>query len=336
MYYNFNQLLTRNAFLNFVIGERGCGKTYAAKKLGVTDFIKNEHQFVYIRRYKTELDTACNSFFKDLQENNDFDDLALTSKKRKGHYVFEMDGQEIGYGIALTTSAILKSTAFPKVKNIFFDEFLINQGSAYHYLSDEVTQFLELIETISRMRDVRIFMLGNATTITNPYFAYFNVGLPYNSEYKSFKNGLICVNYIKNYEYRTAKKASKLGKLVDGTDYGSYAIDNEFLYDDNSFIQKKSPVSKFWGALIIDGIHIGIWRDFKTGFIYLSNHYDPSSPLTFACSIKDHKLNTIFMQYRKNPYIKLITDGFCNGIVYFENQNVKNLTIKLINKCLSR
>lgn len=336
MYYNYNNLISRNALLNFVIGERGVGKTFGIKKYCITDFIKNEHEFVYIRRFKTELATACSTFFKDLQENNCFDDLALTVKKEKEYYRFEMDRQTIGYGVALTTASILKSTAFPKVKNIIFDEFLINQGTAYHYLSDEVTQFLELMETIGRLRDIRIYMLGNATTITNPYFAYFNLTLPYGSEYKMFKNNLICVNYIKNNEYRQAKRASKFGKLIDGTDYGSYAIDNEFLYDDNSFIQKKTPVSKFCSTLIIDGKNIGIWKDFKTGNMYLSEHFDPKSPLLFACSIKEHNLNTKFIYYKKNPYIKSIIEHFSNGMLFFENQKVKNYVIKLINKCIAR
>lgn len=336
MYYNYDKLLSRNSFLNFVIGERGVGKTLGAKKFCVTDFIKNGHEFVYIRRYKTELDKACSGFFKDLQACGYFDDLALTVKKDKGIYKFEMDGQVIGYGIALTTSVILKSTAFPNVKNVVYDEFLINQGTSYRYLTDEVTQFLEVIESIGRLRDLRIFLLGNATTVSNPYFAYFDLTLPYNSEFKMFKDGLICVNYIRNEEYRKAKRESKLGKLIDGTDYGSYAIDNKFLFDNNSFIAKKTSVSKFWATLIIDGTSVGIWRDFKTGFIYMSQQHDPNSPLQFACTLNDHKTNTIFLYYRKNPYVKLILSAFNIGGLYFENQNIKNLCIKLINKCIAR
>lgn len=336
MYYNYDKILSRNALMNFIIGERGVGKTLGAKKFCVSDFIKNNHEFVYVRRYKTELDKSCKGFFDDLQACGYFDDLCLSVKKDKGIYRFEMDGQTIGYGVALTTSVILKSTAFPNVKNIIYDEFLINQGTSYRYLSDEVTQFLELIESIGRLRDLRIFLLGNATTITNPYFAYFDLTLPYGSEFKMFKNGLICVNYIKNPEYRKAKRESRFGKLIDGTDYGDYAIDNKFLFDNDSFIAKKTPISKFWAVLIIDGVTIGIWRDFKTGSIYLSSQYDPNTALKFACTIKDHKTNTIFMYYRKNPYVKLILDSFNMASLYFENQIIKNQVMRLINKCISR
>lgn len=61
-----------------------------------------------------------------------------------------------GYACSLTSAQSLKSVNFNRVKNIIFDEFIAEDG---RYLSNEVHKFLSLIETIARMRDVRIFML---------------------------------------------------------------------------------------------------------------------------------------------------------------------------------
>ena len=61
---------------------------------------------------------------------------------------------------------------------------------------------LDLIETVARLRDIQVIFLGNALSITNPYFAYWDLELPYNSEFKTFKDGMIVVNYAKNEEYR--------------------------------------------------------------------------------------------------------------------------------------
>lgn len=58
-------------------------------------------------------------------------------------------------------------------------------------------------------------MLANAVTITNPYFLYFDLKLPYNSDIALYKNGLILVQYMKNEEYREIKKKSRFGKLVE-------------------------------------------------------------------------------------------------------------------------
>lgn len=65
------------------------------------------------------------------------------------------------------------------------------------------------------MRNIRVFLLANSVTITNPYFLYFDLSLPYNNDIKTFKNGLILVQYMKNEEYREEKKKSRFGQLVE-------------------------------------------------------------------------------------------------------------------------
>ena len=83
-----------------------------------------------------------------------------------------------GFVLPLSVANILKSTSFNKVSTIIFDEFIIDKG-CYRYLANEVEQFLDMVETIARLRDVRVLFLGNAISVTNPYFTYFNLTLPY-------------------------------------------------------------------------------------------------------------------------------------------------------------
>ena len=141
--------------------------------------------------------------------------------------------------MTLATSQDLKSTNFSKVTTIIFDEFLIEPGQKKYYLKDEVFVLLNLIETIARMRDVHVYLLANATSIVNPYFLYFDIHLPYNSDIKTYKDNLILVQYLKNEEYREAKKNSKFGKLISGTSFENYAVDNQFISDNANFIAKK-------------------------------------------------------------------------------------------------
>lgn len=102
------------------------------------------------------------------------------------------------------------------------------------------------------MRDIRVFLLANSVTITNPYFIYFDLKLPFNSDIVTYKNGLILVQYMKNEEYREEKRKSKFGQLVAGTSYEKYAIDNKFIMDNSSFIEKKQGSSKFSFAFIYE------------------------------------------------------------------------------------
>lgn len=118
--------------------------------------------------------------------------------------------------------------------------------------------FYGLIETIARTRDVKIFMLANAVTTTNPYFLYFDLHLPYNNDIVTFKDGLILVQYMKNEEFRELKKKTKFGKLISGTSFEKYAIDNQFMLDNKNFIMKKLGTSKFSFAFTYK--RRNIWR----------------------------------------------------------------------------
>ena len=334
LYYNFDKLFSYSkALLLFVIGERGVGKTFNAKVAVLKKYLKTGEQFIYIRRYKTELDSALATFWSDLQSNGYFEDYDLQVKKSKMLTTFLCNGEVCGYAVPLSTANILKSTAFPLVKTIIFDEFLIDDGGLYKYLKNEVNLMLDLIETVGRLRDVQVIFLGNAISVTNPYFAYWDLDLPYNSEFKSFKDGMIVVNYIKNEEYRKVKKESKFGKLIEGTNYGKYAIDNQMLKDNAHFVEKRPSDAKFFGLLIINGMNVGIWNS-KNGHLYMSEKYEPNTVHKFACDYNDHTEDTVFVNARENFYLSLCIRYYKQGLLRFENQNLKNICTKLLNKCI--
>ena len=336
LYYNFDKLFSYTGWIfAFVIGERGTGKSFNSKVAVLNKFLKTGEQFVYIRRYKTELDSALNNFWDDLQENGYFEDYDLEVKKNKMITKFTCNGEVCGYAIPLSTSNILKSTAFPKVKTILFDEFMLDNSGTYRYLKSEVTLFLDAVETIARLRDIKVIFLGNNTSFYgNPYVAYFDLELPYNSEFKTFKDGLIIVNYIKNEAYRAAKRNSKFGKLIDGTSYGNYAIDNESLRDNFHFIEKRPHDARFEGVLIINGEAIGLWYG-KNGYLYMSNDYDPNTLHKFVFDYSDHTEETIFTNARDNMYLHMCVRAYKQGWLKFENQKVKSNALGLLNRCIS-
>ena len=169
-------------------------------------FIKKKEQFAYIRRYKPELKKAVPNFFEALKNNNEFENHTLATKGN----TFYCDGEICGYAMTLSTAQDLKGTSFSKVTTLIFDEFIIEEGQRKYYLTNEVLIFLNLIETIARMRDIKIFMLANPANIyTNPYFLYFDLNLPFNNDIKLFKDNLILLQYMKNVEYREEKKKTK-------------------------------------------------------------------------------------------------------------------------------
>ena len=330
MYYDLSKILSYNAFLNFIIAERGVGKTFSASDFVTKQFIKKDYEFAYIRRYKSELKKSVPDFFKALVKEGKHQGHNLETKGEN----FYIDGKKAGYGMTLSTAHNLKSANFSNVKYIIFDEFLIEEGQG-HYLANEVENFLGLIETIARMRDVIIICLGNAVTVANPYFIFFDITIPYKSDIKTYKDGLILVNYVKNLKYREVKKSTRFGKLIDGTEYGKYAIDNEFLRDSKSFIRKKTKSCKFYYILVLNGKYYGVWCDYQNGLMFISNDYDPNCPVIFSINPDDHNENTLMIRCRTSPFFKSLVEHYRVARLCFENQQIKNNVMEFLVKHLT-
>lgn len=323
IFYDPLVICSRNAFINFVIGGRGVGKTFNCKKFCIDDYLKKGRQFFYVRRYNTELEIAFEGFFDQLQEEGFFKDKVFKILKvKKNLWKFEMDGEIIGFACALTTSLIAKSASFPRVYNLIFDEVLLARGTSYHYLKNEVILFLELLESIFRLRNGRCFLLSNAVSVANPYFDYWGIKLHKDKNFERYQDGLICVEQVANQEYTEVKRKSVMGRLVRGTRYGDYAIDNKMLQDTGEFIAWKPSGSRISGTVVVDGKKLGLWSDYRSGCLYLCGVYDPNSKNVIAFSANDHTEES-FLMFRNNPLFEQLRTAFQFGCLFFENESVK-------------
>ena len=338
IWYSPFRIISFNALLNLIIGERGVGKTYNFKVYAVKRFLNKGKQFAYIRRYDTDLEASVgssndNKFFEQIRSEFPNSEFKITkSKKVRKLYI---DGKICGYALPLSASDSLKSSSYENVDIIIFDEFMLKDGSPQHYLRNEPEIILDLIETIGRLRDIRVYCLANAVSSTCPLMAYFDLTLPYNSDIKLFKNGTIAVEYIKNEKYRKVKKASRFGQLIDGTKYGKYAIDNEFITESKAFIRKKDKNAKFFFILYVNGKTYGIWRDTVNQMLYVSNDIDPNCIVKFAINESDHNENTVLAKVRTNFWFKQIINHYRLARLCFENQNIKNMFMQELNQYLN-
>ena len=101
------------------------GKTYGAVKFVTKQFINKNEQFAYIRRYKSDLKNGVKTFFTSVETNKEFEEHNLSAK----HDTFYIDGEIAGFAMTLSTAQDLKSSNFDGVKNIIFDEFIIDERS---------------------------------------------------------------------------------------------------------------------------------------------------------------------------------------------------------------
>lgn len=320
MYWDINNSASYNCLFNFIVGARGVGKTYGCKKWAIKDFLKNGNQFVYVRRYKEEL-KKLDKFFDDINDEFPHCEFKVHNKELK------INGKVAGTAVALSTAKIEKSTPYPKVTKIIFDEFILDKGF-HHYLPDEVTNFLELYSTIARTRDVKVYFLSNALTITNPYFIYFDLSLPYNKTIKAEND--ILLEVVKESEYEELASKTRFGKLISGTPYGDYAISNEFLRDDRNFIMKKTVTSKFVFTMVYKGKKYGVWIDYNVGLEFVSEDYDTSSLVVYSITIDDHTPNTMLLKGQKSCLVEQFIKFYKLGLVRFESINIKNMCNEII------
>ena len=326
MYWDPKRPLSYNCLWNFILGMRGGGKTYGALNYGIDHYLKAKNrcqkwEFLYVRRMKTELEKLTTMrdgrLFKAVQK--EFPDHVLKAESN----ILKCDNEIMGYAQPLSTASILKSDAFPNVKLIIFDEFIIDNRGTYHYLKDEVTKFLDLYETVARGRNVKVFFLSNAVSITNPYFDFFHLNKP-NGNIQRFGQEILVENFVSK-ELSQIKKESRFGTIIKGTEYAEYAYDNEWLMDNNDFIEKKKKNCQYYLTLRYKDNNIGIWLDNDNWIFYISNDVDLQYSIKYSVTTDDHKPNImLFSAGKKLGWLKNLITAYERGCVRYEN-------IKLIN-----
>lgn len=333
IFYDFQKVFSYNSLLNIIIGERGVGKTYGIKKHVIKRFKKTKRQFAYIRRYETDLDESVgkssnNKFFEQIKKEFPDDEFKISkSKKVRSLYI---NGEVCGYALPLSSADSLKSSTYEGVDIIIYDECALKEGSTQRYLKNEPEIILDLIETIGRLRDIKIFCICNAISSTFPLMLYFDLSIPYNTEIKTFKDGLILVNYIKNERYRAVKKASRFGKLIEGTRYAEYSINNKFLTETKTFIKKKTNECKFYFIFYYNGNEFGVWIDRKNSLMYISYDIDPNCPVKFAVNNEDHNNDTVMVKIHSNGYMQNMIQFYRLAQLCFESQKIKNLMLDFL------
>lgn len=174
-YYDYHKVLSYNCPVNLLFGERGCGKSFGAKKYVIEHYLKKGTQFLYLRRYDNEIKeifdgTAKKDFFDDIKSF--FPEHNLKAKNRK----FYCDGEVIGFAKRMTEAQDLKSSVFENVTTIIIDEYPIEDTRHKHYLKNEAMTILGIIDSVIRNRsNVKIFILGNAVNDLeySPLFSFF-------------------------------------------------------------------------------------------------------------------------------------------------------------------
>ena len=213
-YYSLDNIESKHAHYNVIFGERSNGKTYAVLYKIVENYLKNDRDGAIIRRWQDDFKSKRGQMmFAGLTENGIISKLSnglwdhvdyYAGRFYMACYQVEENGQKKSvrdvkpfcYGFALSAMEHDKSTSYPRIDIIVFDEFLTRES----YFQDEFILFMNTISSIARLRkDIKIYMLGNTVNKYCPYFS--EMGL---TNIKNMKPGDIDVYQYGESELRVA------------------------------------------------------------------------------------------------------------------------------------
>lgn len=187
-FYSLDEIRKTNARYYVIFGERSNGKTSAVLELILQRYLESggEQQGAVIRRWDEDIrgskgqqvwsSIADERRLVEKYSNGEWDRIIYQSRQwflakwDEELQKIVKDNKPFCFAFALSQMEHYKSTAYPFVTTILFDEF-ISPVTAGGYLVDEWVLFQNTLSTIIRQRDnVEIYMCGNTVSKYNPYF----------------------------------------------------------------------------------------------------------------------------------------------------------------------
>lgn len=180
-YYSLDKILDYNSHYNIIYGERSNGKTYAVLEYGLKRYCNGLGQIAILRRWQddfrgkrgaTLFDNLVNNGLITKYTNGEWNNVYYWSGRwylcrYNDKKQLEKDDTPFAYAFAISAGEHDKSSSYPNITTIFFDEFL-TRGMT---LPDEFILFMNVVSTIVRDRNnTKIFMCGNTVNQYSPYF----------------------------------------------------------------------------------------------------------------------------------------------------------------------
>lgn len=326
-YYKYDKLFSYNATYNFVVGGRGIGKTYGAKKRAIVNAIRRSEMFIYLRRYKTELSAARDTFFSDIQQEFKGYDFRLKSNIAQMSPVKDRDNKRrewhnIGYFFALSTAQSLKSVSFPTVTLIIFDEFILERG-AFHYLPNEAIVFNNFYSTVDRNQDkTKVLFLANSVSIMNPYFIEYDVRPNTNNAFIVKYQGFVVCHFIDSENFSRSVYETAFGRFIQNTEYAKFAVGNEFADNNDNLLALKTSRAKYLFTLECRTGIFSVWHDSVTSDYFIQDKL-PKDNVTFTLLSDKMDTNKILVNFN-DPQLSYLRSAFKQAKVVFDKPSTRN------------
>ena len=313
---------------------RSAGKTTYFSRLCVNRFIKFKEKFMLIYRFKNELDSVADMFFKDIR-GLFFREYDMTAKPRaKGaYYELFLNDESCGYAVALSSADNIKkhSHEFSDVMRMMYDEF---QSETNHYCSDEVSKLISIHTSVARgngkfVRYVPIYMISNPVTILNPYYVEMGITDRLNDETNFLKGD----GYVLEQGFvegaSQAQLESGFNRAFASNKYVAYSAESVYLNDSKVFIEKMTGRSRYLGTIKYLETNYAIRSFDEKGIIYCDTNADMNFPLKISVTINDHDVNYVMLK-NNEFFIDNMRYFFTHGCFRFKNMRCKDAVLNLL------
>lgn len=235
------------------IGGRGIGKSYSAlRELAIN--MPPDEKWIYMRRTGKEIEACSTEFgnpFKTI--NQDFGTSIVPESGGKGAAEFFYDKSDednpklVGYGVALSTFAGLRSMDLSDVTLTVFDEFIPERQ--VKRIKAEGEALLNFYETVNRNRELqgrppmRLILLSNAIDLANPILETLGIiselenMITHGEHRRTIPTRELYIERVGKVGVTNAKKHTALYKLANA-DFTNDTLNADFLSADLSTIKK--------------------------------------------------------------------------------------------------
>lgn len=362
-YYDYAKALSFNATMNQLVGGRGIGKTYGAKKKITRDAIKAtryeerevsvtsrgksksetrtigscDNQFIYLRRYKEELAVAKATFFVDYEQEFPEHDFQVIGWEAQASHIRYREMKHrpwvtIGYFIALSVAQKYKSVSFTNVKTIVYDEYILEKGLT-NYLPNEAVVFNNFYSTVDRYKDkTRVLMLANSVAINNPYFIEYKIK-PEDADVNGFirlKGGYMLVQFIDDKQFESEVYQTGFGKFIKDTEYADYAVGNQFSDNHKGLIELKPSNAKYLLTLETSDKIISIWWESNKGKYYCQESR-PKNEKLFTIVAERMSENKTLVTF-SDKTLSMLRTAFRHDRMRFDDPSTRNAIVEIFKR----
>lgn len=337
-FYDWSKTLSYDADVTMVIGARGIGKTFGLRRQCIRDWIRHKSRFVEVTRYNNELSGVSDGFFNRLSALDEFQDYTFKTDARYAYIAAkpESDSEKphwdlIAYFASLSSAQRMKKRTFDNVKRIVFDETILERADRYHrYLPNEFGILANLVDTVSRERAdtdsirPRVYLLGNACDLANPYFAAYGVGTDITFGYRWYANKTFLLHYVDPGEYSIEKAHRTVaGRMIANTEAGNVAIQNQFVHASSEFILKKPGNAVFSFGIVCNGRLYGIWLDERNGYYHVTRKVpnNTGKPI-FSLTRQDASINYVAAS-NLSVTMRYVADMYYHGLLRYDDESLE-------------